>query len=131
MPLEVRLEEKYRFVAAARGHEVIIDQPVTGGGSNQGMNPVELFVASLAGCVAYYAANYLERHDMPSSGLRVEADWEFEKKPYRISKVRLTLHTPVDFPKDQQAKLLAVSKGCTVHHTLLHEPALEYEIREG
>ncbi|MDX1765302.1 MAG: OsmC family protein [bacterium] len=131
MPMEVRLEEKYRFVADARGHQVIVDQPVSGGGSDQGMSPVELFVASLASCVAYYAANYLERHKMPSSGLRVAAEWEFEKKPYRISKIRLTLHTPHGFPKDQQEKLLAVSKGCTVHHTLIHEPALEYEIIEG
>jgi uncharacterized OsmC-like protein len=129
MPMEIRLEEKYRFAAMSRDHKVIIDQPLTGGGSNQGMSPVELFVASLAGCVAYYAANYMERHTIPSYGLRVEADWEFEKKPYRISKVRMTLHTPANFPEDQREKLLAVSKGCTIHHTLHHEPALEYEIR--
>jgi putative redox protein len=94
MPMEFRLEDKYRFVATSRNHEVIIDQPEKGGGSNLGMTPVELFIASLGGCVSYYAAYYMERNNIPSQGLRVEADWDFEKRPYRISKVRLTIHQP-------------------------------------
>jgi putative redox protein len=131
MPMEFRLEEKYRFVAASREHEVVIDQPVKGGGTNSGMSPVELFIASLGGCIAYYAANYMERNKIPSQGLRVSADWDFEKKPYRISKIRIAIHLPAGFPDDKHAQLLAVCKGCTIHHTLTHEPVLEYEVRES
>jgi len=57
MTMEIRWEEKYRFTARSRDHEVVIDQPVKGGGTDQGMSPVELFVASLGGCVAYYAGD--------------------------------------------------------------------------
>lgn len=131
MPMEIRLDEKYRFIATSREHEVVIDQPVTGGGTNRGMSPVELFIASLAGCVAYYAAYYMERNKIPSEGLRVDTDWDFEKKPYRISKVRMTIHLPSGFPPDKHEQLLAVCRGCTIHHTLTHEPLLEYRIEQG
>ncbi len=131
MSMEFRLEEKYRFIATSRDHEVVIDQPIKGGGTDRGMNPVELFIASLGGCIAYYAANYMERNKIPPQELRVTADWDFEKKPYRISKIRMTIHLPPGFPNNKHAQLLAVCKGCTIHHTLTHEPVLEYEIRES
>lgn len=131
MPMDIRLDEKFRFVATSREHEVIIDQPIKGGGTNLGMSPVELFIVSLGSCVAYYAAFYMERNKIPSQGLHVEADWDFEKKPYRISKVRLDIHLPPNFPGDKHEQLLAVCKGCTIHHTLSHEPVLTYEIKES
>jgi len=90
----VRLEDQYRFVAESGEHQVIIDQPVKGGGTNLGMSPVELFIASLSGCVAYYAAHYMERNHIPAQGLRVEADWGFEKNPYRVSKIKTIIHPP-------------------------------------
>jgi len=129
--MEVRLEEKYRFVAETGRHQVVIDQPVSEGGTGRGMDPVELFVASLAGCAAYYAVHYMERNQIPTRGFRVEADWEVEKKPYRIGTVRMTLHLPDGFPEDKEEPLLAVCRGCTLHHTLDHHPVLEYTMTRG
>ncbi|MEK6775833.1 MAG: OsmC family protein [bacterium] len=131
MPMVIRWDEKYRFVAESREHQVIIDQPVKGGGTNLGMSPVELFIASLGGCVVYYAAHYMERNHIPAQGLRVEADWGFEKSPYRVSRIKNIIHLSPGFPDDKHDQLLAVCKGCTIHHTLAHEPVLEYEIRQG
>ena len=45
-----------RFDIAIRGHVVHVDQPESDGGSDTGPTPTELFVASLASCVAFYAA---------------------------------------------------------------------------
>ena len=44
------------------------------GGEDTGPTPTELFIASLAGCVAFYARRYLDRHDQPTEGLTVEAE---------------------------------------------------------
>jgi putative redox protein len=43
-----------RYVATVRGHEVRVDQPLAAGGTDEAPTPVELFVVSLATCVAYY-----------------------------------------------------------------------------
>ena len=129
MPMEIVWEEKYRFRAQSRDHRVVIDQPVKGGGTDRGMSPVELFVASLGGCVAYYAAHFLERNHLPLAGLRVTAEWEFAKKPYRIERIRLVVHLPAGVPADKHDALLAVCKGCTIHHTLAQTPDLVYELR--
>jgi putative redox protein len=130
MPIELEVEEKYRFAARCREHKVVIDQPVKEGGTDQGMDPVELFLSSMAGCVAYYAVNYLERKKMPVQGLRVTTNWEMEKKPYRIGRIRMKVHLPKGFPTEQQDALLAVCRGCTIHHTLTNVPALDYELGE-
>ena len=45
-----------KYVATMRGHEVQVDQPLAGGGTP---TPVELFVVSLATCVAYSQGNTL------------------------------------------------------------------------
>lgn len=61
-----------KYVATMRGHEVQVDQPLAGGGTP---TPVELFVVSLATCVAYFAGQYLERHGVSRAGLAVYADY--------------------------------------------------------
>jgi hypothetical protein len=45
-----------RFAIDARGHTITVDQPADVGGADTAPTPTELFVASLAGCVGFYAA---------------------------------------------------------------------------
>ncbi|NOY53179.1 MAG: OsmC family protein [Deltaproteobacteria bacterium] len=131
MSIELKVEEGYRFAVTCREHTVIIDQPVKEGGTNQGMDPVEHFITSLSGCVGFYAVNFMNRKKITTGGFRVTADWEMAKNPYRIGKIRMTLHLPAGFPAEQQEALLAVCRGCTLHHTLEQGPVTEYAIREG
>jgi len=70
------------------------------------------------------------RKKLPSEGFRVTADWEMAKNPYRIGKIRMIIHLPTGFPPEQQDALLAVCRGCTIHHTLTNVPTLEYELRD-
>ncbi|MFJ1708407.1 OsmC family protein [Kitasatospora sp. NPDC088346] len=42
-----------RYEIAARGHRLVVDQPVEAGGQDTGPTPTELFAASLASCVAF------------------------------------------------------------------------------
>src|SRR6266496_433693 len=42
-----------------RGHRLTVDQPVEAGGANLGPTPTELFAASLAACVGFYAGRFL------------------------------------------------------------------------
>ncbi|WP_405595402.1 OsmC family protein [Streptomyces sp. NBC_01410] len=63
------------YTVEVRGHHIRGDQPIEAGGTDTAPTPTELFAASLATCVAFYAGRYLHRHDLPRSGLRVRAEF--------------------------------------------------------
>ncbi len=60
-PVQVAYRCGDRFDINVRGHVIRNDQPVGDGGENTGPTPTELFIASLASCVAFYARRYLDR----------------------------------------------------------------------
>jgi uncharacterized OsmC-like protein len=111
-----------RFSIGIRGHVVRVDQPESDGGTDSAPTPTDLFVASLASCVAFYARRYLLRHDLPQEGLRVSAEAEFGAKPSRVAAITVALTLPDGVPEDKRAALLAVASHCTVHNTLEHPP---------
>jgi uncharacterized OsmC-like protein len=90
-----------RFVAGeayevtVRGHRVLVDQPADHGGTDGGPTPTELFVASLAVCVAFCAGRYLTRHGYSRDGLAVSAGYEMASdRPARVGNIRLTVRVP-------------------------------------
>ena len=111
-----------RFTAAVRGHLIQVDQPETDGGEDSAPTPVELLVASLATCVAHYARRYLRRHDLPTDGLSVDAQWEIVTGPARLGPVTITLTVPEGVPDDRREPLLKMASHCTVHNTLDQAP---------
>ncbi len=115
-----------RFRIAIRGHEVVVDQPVWDGGGDAGPTPTELFVASLAGCVAFYAGRYLNRHGIESGGLEVDVRFAMaEDRPARVADVELFLRLPVEFPPEQLDRLRAVVEHCTVHNSIRQAPEVK------
>lgn len=111
-----------RFVIDVRGHKLEVDQPVGAGGTDLAPTPTELFIASLASCVAYYARRYLVRHGLPTDDLEVEADYSFGSHPARVTKVNLRLAVSAVVPPERHEALLAMAAHCTVHNTLTHPP---------
>jgi uncharacterized OsmC-like protein len=120
--LHVRAEEGDRFAVVVGSHVVHVDQRVADGGEDSAPTPVELFAASLATCVAHYARRYLRRHDLPTDGLAVDAQWHLVKSPSRVGDVALTLTLPAGVPADRRDAVLAMASHCTVHNSLTQPP---------
>jgi uncharacterized OsmC-like protein len=118
MALTVTFREGTRFDITSGSHDVITDQPVEDGGQDAGMSPVELFVGSLAGCVAYFVGRYCARHQIPHVGFTVEAEWSMAEQPHRVGAISLRLNLPVKLTPEQQDRLLKVAHGCTVHQSI-------------
>ena len=130
MPVSVTHDGGDRFSIAIRGHVVHVDQPESDGGADTGPTPTELFVASLAACVAFYARRYLKRHDLPEEGLTVTAQAESGAKPSRVASMTITLTLPDGVPEDKREALLAVASHCTVHNTLTHPPEVVIKLTD-
>ncbi|MGA4837597.1 OsmC family protein [Streptomyces sp. G45] len=106
-----------------RDHELIVDQPFTAGGDDDGPTPVELFVASLATCAASYAGRFPQRHHLPYDNPRVRAEFAMaDDRPARVAVVRLRLMPPVRLSEARSAALRAVVSYRTVHNTLRQPP---------
>lgn len=119
--------ESYR--ASSRGHELTVDQPLDAGGNDLGPTPVDLFVASLATCIAFYAGRYLTRHGVPRDGLRVDTEFGMaEDRPARVAHIRMRLTTPPGLTEPQKKALLAVVDHCTVHNSLRQPPDVQVEL---
>ncbi|MGX1366480.1 putative redox protein [Streptomyces canus] len=127
--LEVVHVEGDAYTVDVRGHRLRVDQPLEAGGTDTAPTPTELFAASLATCVAYYAGRYLHRHGLPQTGLRVRTEFTMASdRPPRVASVRLVVVPPPELPERRRAALLAVASRCTVHNTLHQPPEVDVEL---
>lgn len=110
-----------RLRIEVRGHELFTDQPVEDGGDDSAPTPTELFVSSLAACVAFYAERFLRRHELPTAILSVACDYSWAENPHRVGAIELKVTAP-DMSAAKRAAFQRVIEHCTVHNTLEHPP---------
>ncbi|HWW10299.1 MAG TPA: OsmC family protein [Candidatus Acidoferrales bacterium] len=114
-----------RHRVSVRGHQLLVDQPVDAGGTDAGPTPVELFVASLASCVAHYARRALGRD---GGSPTVHCHWTMSyTPPWRVSSIDIDVVAPAG---TASARLDAVRRAvthCTVHNTLQDPPTVRIE----
>ncbi len=121
--LDVGHLEGDAYEIRVRGHRLTVDQPIDAGGADKAPTPTELFAASLAACVAFYAGRYLDRHGLARTGLQVHADFDLATdRPARVVAIRIRVSPPQGFPAERIAALSAVAGHCTVHNTLTNPP---------
>jgi putative redox protein len=129
--LNVTHQAADRFQLQVRGHRLTCDQPPADGGTDQGPTPTELFVGSLAACVAFYARRFLARHHLDTAGLRVEAGFTMSAdRPARVDTITLRLLIPQPLEPNRRRALLAVVEHCTVHNSLRIPPEVRITLTE-
>ena len=116
-----------RFRIRVRGHEVVVDQPVTSGGGDTAPTPTELFVASIAGCAAFYGRTYLSRRGLPDR-VDVVARWDVASRPDRVVNVSLLVDAP-GVPAGRLDVFHRVLEGCLVHNSLKKGCDVSIELR--
>ena len=130
--LSVTHQTADRFVLQVRGHRLLCDQPLADGGDDQGPTPTELFLGSLAACVAFHARRFLARHHLEANGLRVEAAFTLSTDPpARVDTVTLRLLLPQPLEPNRRRALLAVVDHCTVHNSLRTPPEVRVTFAES
>jgi len=111
-----------RYDIVSGRHRLITDQAVEDGGQDAGMSPVELFVGSVASCVAYFTGQFCARHGISRDGLTVDAEWIMAEDPHRVGRIDIEIHLPHRITAELRERLLRVAHGCTVHQSLTVAP---------
>jgi uncharacterized OsmC-like protein len=117
-----------RFQAVARDHEITSDQPLENSGTDVGMTPPELLLASLGSCAAYYAVEYLRARSIPAAGLTVTVSAQKAQKPARVTDFRISLSVPGVDDQQHRDGLLRAAKSCLIHNTLTHVSTIQIEL---
>jgi putative redox protein len=125
--MEVRVEHlgALQFEIKVREHTIVSDQPRENGGFDEGMTPPELLLASLGSCAAYYAAEYLRRHNLATEGTRVRVVAQKAKNPARVDDFRIELEVLVSLSEEHQKGVEDAVHRCLIHNTLQHPPRIE------
>ncbi len=116
-----------RHRITVRGHNIVVDQPVSDGGEDSGPTPIELFVASLGSCIAHYARRGLGRD---GDGPTVHCSWTMsDVPPWRVTSIDIGVQLPETTPDARVDAVRRAIGHCTVHNTLADPPLVR--IRAG
>ena len=129
MQVHVQQLENVKFAIHARSHTVICDQPADNSGTDEGMTPPELMLASLGSCAAFYAVQYLKTRNLATSGVEVTVNAEKLKSPARLGNFQIDVFCPVPLTQEQQMGLVRSVHSCLVHNTLMSVPEIAIELK--
>jgi ribosomal protein S12 methylthiotransferase accessory factor len=110
--------------ARFRDHSVMTDQP-NPVGANTAMSPFDLFLASIATCMGFYALRFCQERDIPTEGLDLSLNPVRDHEKKRISKIVVNLRTPAAFPEKYRGALLRAVDLCAVKRHVLEPPHFE------
>lgn len=113
--------------ATTRDLSIVIDEPEELGGSNGGLNPYELLLAGLGGCIAITLRMYAKRKEWPLEDVSVTLTHDkvhakdcadCEKEDGMLDVIRRKVELKGDLTPEQTARLQEISHRCPVHRTL-------------
>jgi uncharacterized OsmC-like protein len=111
-------------------HVLVFDQPPTvKGGDDRGPSPLDVLVASIAGCAHYFAAAFLRARGLSTAALAVEVDADKESVPTpRIGRLALKVRVPQGLSEPQRLGIVRAVERCPAYGTLVRPPAVELSV---
>ncbi len=100
-------------------HTLTIDVPAGFGGKDRGPTPHQVFIASVASCMAAIVANYCKTADVNTEGMSVSVSFEHGEKPTRMVDLKGVIRLPNCDPGKRADAILHVAQNCPVYQTIL------------
>ena len=117
-PIVVTRQEGVRFAARIGAHELILDQPVRGGGEDAGPSPIDLLGAALGSCIALYVHRFFATRGIADDELRVEVRQFSARNPNRVSRFDVLILVPSDLPDEYLPMIQSTARVCPAYNTL-------------
>lgn len=126
LPIVVTHGGGKKIDAEVAGFTVRTDQDVKGGGDGSAPEPYMLFLASLATCSGIYVVGFCQARNIPTDGIRVVQDHDFDPKRGGLYRVRQRVEVPPDFPEKYRTAVRRAASACAVKKTI--DRGLELEV---
>lgn len=116
---------QYKTIITSRGHTIIADEPEANGGTDTGMTPKELLLASLSSCTAITLQMYINRKMWLVDEITVHQEL-FAVETGTLIKSRIDCKG--DLTDEQKKRLAQIANLCPVHKTLTGNISIETSI---
>lgn len=125
--------------AETRDFKITVDEPKSSGGTNKGMNPVELLLNSLGACQVIVAKSFAKAKGIKLNKLKVEEEGILDPDgfsgknpnvPKGFSEIKSTFFIDADNTDEEIQNFVDfVNSICPVHNTLEHTPKMHTAIK--
>ena len=113
--------------AGARGFKVVLDEPADMGGTDTGMNPIEMTLCAFGGCLTILTSMMASKMRLKIEDIKVDVEGDIDLdglagvKGVRpdLQNVRYTFHFKTAEPQKKIERLVSMVEAyCPVHDTL-------------
>ncbi len=108
--------------STAKGHTVRTDQPAPLG-ADSAPSPFDLFIASIATCMGFYALQFCRERGIPTEGLGLSLETVRDSEKKRLSSIDASLTLPPGFPEKYRQAIVRAVDQCAVRKHMLEPPA--------
>jgi ribosomal protein S12 methylthiotransferase accessory factor len=121
--MEIRFPGGVQVEAEHEGFRILTDQPVSQGGRGDAPSPFDLFLASIGTCAGFYALRFCQQRNLDTTGLALSLTSERDGK--HVSRIRIDVALPQQFPEKYREALLRAIDQCTVKRHIVEPPRIE------
>jgi len=115
----------YKTKIYSGGHFIYSDEPESLGGSDEGMTPGALLLASLGSCTAITIRMYADRKEMPLDSIKIELEICSEEEMSALTKINRKITFEGNLSGDQHNRLLEIADKCPIHKMLSNPIKIE------
>lgn len=112
-----------------KGFVVSTDHSKEDGGAGSAPAPWQLFLTSIATCAGAYVLSFCRQRDLPTDGVELVQRQEYDDAGARLTKVRIVINVPPEFPQKYRRALVRAAELCAVKKVIADPP--EFEITTG
>ena len=115
----------------ARGFKIIMDEPQQLGGTDTGMNPVEVLLSALGGCQCVVGAAFASAQHIDLQDIWVEVEGDLDPDGFLkgaagvrngFQEIRMTLHLKSDSPVEKLKEFAEfIASRCPVEDNLFNK----------
>ncbi len=129
----------YRVDLMAGKHKMIIDQPPSGGGKDEGPTSMEVLLFALGGCLGAMAAIIAkqERIDLRGFDVDIEGDADYDKLMGKteqgrvgFTEIRVSVDIDADLTDEEKQDFFhRVDSRCPVSDNLINNTTIKFDLK--
>lgn len=116
---------QYLTKVYAGGHFIYADEPTELGGTDEGMTPVALLLASLGSCTAITLRMYADRKNMALDSIKIHLTLVEPTSDVMTTNITLKIEFGGNLNTEELTRLLQIADKCPVHKMLTNPFIIE------
>ncbi|ACU04859.1 MULTISPECIES: OsmC family protein [Pedobacter] len=115
----------YKTKVYSGGHFIYSDEPEDLGGTDEGMAPAALLLASLGSCTAITIRMYADRKNLKLDHIKIELAICKEEEMNKETTISRKIIFTGDLTEDERKRLLVIADKCPIHKILSNPIKIE------